>query len=332
MSGVMPMSESGVMPMSEPIWGWGMFFAIVLLLLALDLGVFNRKSRIVSARRSVVLTVFYMIMAMAFGAWVWQAFGHIKGREFLSGYLVEMTLSLDNIFVMSLIFIYFRIPREFQHRVLLWGILGAIVLRGLAIGAGTIIIAQFEWVLLLFAAFLIFTGIKMLMGDDEPEGDFSENRVLRLMQKFLPITPALHGNKFMVRLPSDAGMKRFFTPLFLALVLVECADIVFAVDSIPAIFSITTDPFIIYTSNIFAILGLRSMYFLLCAALYRFEYLKYAVSAILVFIGVQVLLEHLVRPDMVPPVLSFGVIIGLLAIGVLYSLLKTSRSDSQELS
>lgn len=312
--------------MNEPLWTWAVFFAVVMLLLALDLGVFHRKAKIITAKQSLRMTLMYLAIALGFGAWVWGNFGSEPGKEFLSGYFVEAMLAMDNIFVMSLIFAYFNIPREYQHRVLFWGILGAIILRGLAIGLGTVIITQFEWVLLLFAAFLIYTGIKMLVIDEDAQADFSGNRVLRFMQKFLPITTTLHENNFSVKLPHNGGMKRFFTPLFLALVLVECADIVFAVDSIPAIFSITTDPFIVYTSNIFAILGLRSMYFLLSAALYRFEYLKYAVSAILVFIGVKVLIEHTLATDVISPALSFAAIVGMLGAGIVYSLIKTSKT------
>ena len=315
--------------MSESLWVWAGFFVVVLSLLALDLGVFHRKSKIISAKQSLRMTLMYMSIALAFGAWVWADMGAIKGKEFLSGYFVEGMLAMDNIFVMSLIFTYFNIPREYQHRVLFWGILGAIILRGVAIGLGTVIITQFEWVLLIFAGFLIYTGVKMLLVDDDPDADFSKSRVLRFAQKFLPITPNLHENYFSVKLPDPENpgkIKRFFTPLFLALILVECADIVFAVDSIPAIFSITTDPFIVYTSNIFAILGLRSMYFLLSAALYRFQHLKYAVSSILVFIGVKVLLDHTIDEEIISPAISFAVIISMLLVGVLYSLAKTSKT------
>lgn len=315
--------------MSEPMWAWGIFFALLLSLLALDLGLFNRQSKIVSARKSLLLTSTYVLLSLSFGVWVWQQFGAEKGKEFLSGYMVEMMLSLDNIFVISLIFGYFKIPREYQHRVLFWGILGAIILRGLAIGVGVAVINQFEWVLLLFAAFLIYTGVKMLFVDDEAEADFSKSRILLLMQKWLPITTNLHENHFTIKRDKEGVLKRYFTPLFLALIMVECADIVFAVDSIPAIFSITTDPFIVYSSNIFAILGLRSMYFLLSAALYRFEYLKYAVSLILVFIGVKVFSGHLLEPDIISPLLSFGIIVGVLASGVVFSLVKTSGTPKE---
>lgn len=314
--------------MDKPEWMWISFFVVVLALLVLDLGVLNRKAKVVSARASLWLTLLYVSIALAYGGWIWVELGQIKGKEYLSGYVVEKMLAMDNIFVISLIFGYFAIPREYQHRVLFWGIIGAIVLRGIAISLGTVILEEFEWMLLIFAAFLIFTGIKMLILDDTPQTDFSNNRVLKFMQRFLPITPQLHENYFSVKLPdpkNPSKLKRFFTPLFLALVMVECADLIFAMDSIPAIFAITTDPYIVYTSNIFAILGLRAMYFLLSAAMHRFEYLKFSVSAILVFIGAKVLLEHWAGKDTISELASFGTIMGLLAMGVVYSLMKTSK-------
>lgn len=315
--------------MDKPEWMWISFFAVVLALLVIDLGVLNRKAKVVSVRASLWLTVLYVGFALLYGGWIWLELGQDQGKDYLSGYVVEKMLAMDNIFVMSLIFSYFAIPREYQHRVLFWGILGAIILRGIAISLGTVILEQFEWMLLIFAAFLIFTGVKMLLLDDEQDSDFSNNRVLKFMQRFLPITPQLHENYFSVKLPdpkNPAKLKRFFTPLFLALVLVECADIIFAMDSIPAIFAITTDPYLVYTSNIFAILGLRAMYFLLSAAMYRFEYLKFSVSAILVFIGAKVLLEHWIHEDVISELASFSTIMGLLAMGVFYSLIKTAKS------
>jgi tellurite resistance protein TerC len=302
--------------MQKPIWAWAVFFAIVLSLLILDLGVFHKKQRDIGVKESLVMSGFYITIAMLFGIWVWYA----------TGFLVEKSLSLDNIFVISLIFNYFNIPNRYQHRVLFWGILGVIILRAIMIGLGAQLVHRFEWILYVFAAFLILTGIKMFFASDD-NAEFKENFLLRFMRKHFSITQELHGQKFFVRLvdPVTSRKKLFMTPLFLALVLVEFADVVFAVDSIPAIFTITTDTYIVYTSNIFAILGLRALYFALAAILDKFHYLKYSLAAVLVFIGSKVFLTDFFGLTKFPPSVSLGVTFSLLLVGVVYSLYKTKE-------
>ena len=247
--------------LGKPGWVWALFVGLVLALLALDLGVLNRRAREIPVSQSLWMSAFYTAVACAFGAWVWWEMGRQSGVEYFTGFFIEKTLALDNVFVISLIFTYFAIPRHLQHRVLLWGILGVIVLRAVMIGLGAALVAEFAWVLYLFGAFLLATGVKMLVMGDAP-ASLEDNPVLRLLRRRFRITPTLHGERFVVRLPDPATGRPvlWLTPLMLALVLVEVADLVFAVDSVPAIFAITTDPYIVYTSNIFAILGLRALY------------------------------------------------------------------------
>lgn len=312
--------------MEEPMWMWAVFLAVVFFLLIFDLGVLHRKTKVIGVKESLRMTLYYIIMGLAFGAFVWIELGDAKGKLYLTGYLVEKSLSMDNLFVMSLIFTHLAIPKEYQHRVLFWGILGVIVLRGIMIGLGAAIVSQFEWVLLLFAAFLIFTGVKMLIMADDDDVDVSQSRLLKFLRRYLPITEELHGKKFVVSLPhaEDPNKKvRYYTPLFLALVLVELMDLVFAVDSIPAIFAITTDPFIVYTSNIFAILGLRAMYFAISEIIDRFHYVKYSLSLVLIFIGCKVFAPEIIGIEKVPASISLSVTVLLLGGGVLYSLMKT---------
>lgn len=303
--------------MGKPLWMWGLFIGLVLFLLVLDLGVFHRKTHEVGVRESLWMSGFYIAIALAFGSWVWHQMGAQAGMLYYTGFLIEKTLALDNIFVISLIFTYLAIPRLYQHRVLFWGILGVIVLRGIMIGAGAALVEQFSWVLYIFAVFLIFTGVKMLVIKEGPP-DMSANPLLALLRRHLRITPELHGEKFIVK---PAGDKRLWvTPLFVSLLLVEAADIVFAVDSVPAIFAITTDPYIIYTSNIFAILGLRALYFALAAILHRFSYLKPAMALILVFIGSKIFIADLLGLTKFPAAISLGVTVALLAGGIIASL------------
>jgi tellurite resistance protein TerC len=255
-------------------------------------------------------------------AWVWWYMGSQSGMDYYTGFLIEKSLSMDNVFVIALIFSFFAIPRQYQHRVLFWGILGVIVLRAIMIGLGATLVSQFSWVLYLFGAFLIFTGIKMwIIADHVP--DIAQNPLLKFLRRHMRVTDELRGNAFWVREPDPATGKiqHFFTPLFLALVLVEFVDLIFAVDSVPAIFAITTDPFIVYTSNIFAILGLRALYFALAAMIHRFKYLKYALALVLVFIGSKIFLVGIIGK--IPPAISLSVTLGLIAGGVLVSLWKT---------
>src|SRR5690554_6872078 len=265
---------------------------------------------------------------MLFGLWVWFDRGVASGLEFYTGFLIEQSLSMDNVFVMAMILGFFGIPRLYQHRVLFWGILGVIVLRAIMIGLGAALVQEFEWILYIFGVFLLFSGVKMFFSKDQEEHqDFSQNPVVRFIRKRFRVTDELHGSHFFVRLPDRTGkVVLFATPLFLALVLIELADLVFAVDSVPAIFAITQDPFIVYTSNIFAILGLRSLYFALAALMHRFVYLKYALALVLIFIGGKIFAHGFIGK--VPALLSLSVTIGLLAGGVILSLLKTRNQPA----
>lgn len=306
-------------------WLWLSFVGIVTALLAFDLGVLHRDDHEIGVRESLLLSAGYIGVALLFGAWVWWHLGSERGTEYYTGFLIEKSLSMDNVFVIALIFTYFAIPRQYQHRVLFWGILGVIVLRAIMIGLGAALVSQFSWILYVFGLFLVITGIKMwILADHMP--DIAGNPLLKLLRRHMRVTPELAGNAFFVQRPDPASgrLVRWVTPLFLALCLVEFVDLVFAVDSVPAIFAITTDPFIVYTSNIFAILGLRALYFALAAMIHRFKYLKYALALVLVFIGSKIFLVGLIGK--VPPVISLSVTFGLIAGGVLVSLWKT-RAD-----
>lgn len=310
-----------------PAYFWVTFLTVVVTLLALDLGVLHRGQREISARESFLLYGGYVAVAFCFGAWVWWTRGAQSGLEFYTGYIIEQSLAMDNIFVIASIFGYLAIPRAYQHRVLFWGILGAIVMRALMIGLGATLVIQFNWILYLFGAFLVFTGLKMFKAGED-KGDFENNALLRYLQRHFPITKELHGQAFTVRKahPVTGKLVTWLTPLAVALVLVEFVDLIFAVDSVPAIFAVTLDPFIVYTSNIFAILGLRSLYFALAAAMHRFGYLKYALATILVLVGIKIFLVPLgIKVD---TLLSLAVTISILAAGILYSLWKTRQENA----
>ncbi|MDX9689348.1 MAG: TerC family protein [Proteobacteria bacterium] len=313
--------------MSKPIWMWFVFAFLILGLLILDLGVMHRKEHEVQFKESLILCTFYTSIALLFGGWIWYELGAGKFAEYLTGYIVEETLSIDNVFVIALLFSFFHIPRLYQHRVLFWGILGAIVMRGIMITVGAALVHQFEWVLHLFAAFLVLTGIKMLISSDKP-ADLGENAALKFIRNHFRITDGLRGNHFFVKEPSRKKGKKvwWMTPLFVCLIMIELADVVFAVDSVPAIFMITTDPFIVYTSNIFAIMGLRSLYFVLAAVIQRFHYLKYALSVVLIFIGSKSFIAYLAGWEKFPIALSLGITFGILGSGIAFSLWKTKKS------
>ncbi|WP_425403094.1 TerC family protein [Hwanghaeella sp.] len=315
--------------LGKPMWTWAFFLAVVLVLLVFDLGVLHRKSHEIGVRESLLLSAFYISVGLLFAVWVWHFMGEPAAILYLTGFVVEKSLALDNIFVIAMIFGHFGVPRAYQHRVLVYGILGVILLRGIMIGVGAAVVARFEWVLLIFAAFLIFTGIKMLR-DGDAEYDVGRNPVLRFMRNHCRVTDGLHGERFFVRLPLGPNGRSalFVTPLLLALVTVEVADVIFAVDSIPAIFAITTDPYIVYTSNIFAILGLRALYFALSAMMHRFVHLKTAVSLVLVFIGVKVIAAELLGIEKVPASVSLGVTATLLIGGLALSLWQTRRTSN----
>jgi tellurite resistance protein TerC len=308
--------------LGQAVWLWASFALIVTLLLALDLGVLHREARDIGVRESLLLSAGYIGMGLLFGLGVWWALGERAATDYITGYLIEKSLSMDNVFVIALIFSFLAIPREYQHRVLFWGILGVIVLRALMIGLGAALMHQFSWILYVFGLFLVITGIKMWRAAEHVP-DIASNPVLLFLRRHLRVTPQLEGNAFFVRRPDPVTGQsvRWVTPLFLALCLVEAVDLVFAVDSVPAIFAITDDPYIVYTSNIFAILGLRALYFALAAMIHRFKYLKYALALVLVFIGSKIFLVGIVGK--LPASVSLGVTLGLIVGGVVYSMWKT---------
>ena len=313
--------------LGQPASLWLVFLTVVVTLLVLDLGVLNKKDHVIGTQESLKLAGIYVSIALLFGCWVWFRLGADDGMDFFTAYLIEQSLSIDNLFVISLIFTYYGVPREYQHRVLFWGIVGVIVMRGLMIGVGAALVHNFEWVLLIFAAFLIFTGIKMILAKDEEEESIEESRFVKFLQKHLRVTRFLHGHKFFVREKSIDNVKGGLcaTPLFLALVTVEVADLIFAVDSVPAVLAITTNTFVVYTSNIFAVVGLRAMYFAIAAIIHRFVYMKYSLAIILVFIGAKAFYGHYV--DKVPAVISLSITLSLLAGGILVSMWKTAQED-----
>lgn len=316
--------------MGKPTWMWLLFIAIVIALLVIDLGILHRKSKPIGVSESLWMSTFYIAIALLFGVWVWYSIGAQSATEYVTGFLVEKTLAMDNVFIISLIFTYFAVPAAYQHRVLFWGILGVIVLRAIMIGLGATLVAEFSWILYIFAVFLIATGVKMLIiGDKLP--DIENNPILKLMRRTMRITPALHGEKFLIRKPhpTTGRMVIWATPLFVALIMVEIVDLIFAVDSVPAIFAITTDPFVVYTSNIFAILGLRALYFALAAIIDRFAYLKQALALVLIFIGSKIFLADLAGWDKFPASISLTVTLGLIGGGVLYSLYRTRHEQPQ---
>ena len=321
--------------LGKPLWMWLGFLGIVAVLLALDLGVLHRKQHEIEVRESLVLSGFYIALGLAFGGWVWWAMGPTAAKEYVTGFVVEKSLAMDNVFVIAMIFSYFAIPRLYQHRVLFWGILGVIVLRGIMIGLGATLVSEFAWVLYIFAAFLVFTGVKMWLMADK-EYDVGTSPVLRWVRRHFNVTDELHGERFWVKRsdPRTGRLAWYMTPLMLALLMVEIVDVVFAVDSVPAIFAITTDPFLVYTSNIFAILGLRALYFALAAMVHRFHYLKYALSVLLVFIGSKIFVADLAGFDggKFPPNWSLAITFAILAAGIVYSLWKTGESQTKPTS
>ncbi|MCQ0988947.1 TerC family protein [Jiella marina] len=317
--------------LGTPLWMWLVFFALVVALLAFDLGVLNKEDHEIEVAESLKLSGFYIGLGLLFGVAVWWLKGGEPAINYFTGFVVEKALAMDNVFVIAMIFSYFAVPRMYQHRVLFWGILGVIVLRAIMIGFGTALVTNFSWVLYVFAVFLIATGVKMLVVGDQ-EKPLSENILVRFMRRHLNVTDEHHGERFFIRQPhpKTGRLTLFVTPLFMALVMIEIADVIFAVDSVPAIFAITTDPFIVYTSNIFAILGLRVLYFALAAMIHRFEYLKVALSFVLIFIGAKIFAADLFGLDKIPPLVSLGVTFAILAGGVVYSLWKTSGEKLEE--
>lgn len=305
---------------------WLVFFAIIAALLAFDLGVLHRGDREIGITESLLLSGGYIGVALLFGAGIGWHLGAGSAMAYLTGFMIEKSLSMDNVFVIALVFGFFSIPRQYQHRVLFWGVFGAMAMRAVMIGLGATLVTRFGWVMYLFGAFLVATGVKMWITADRVP-DLANNRLLNLLRKRLRVTHALEGNAFFAQRldPATGELARWATPLFLALCLIEFVDLMFAVDSVPAIFAITTDPFIVYTSNIFAIVGLRALYFALAAMIHRFKYLKYALALVLAFIGAKILLAGVGAK--MPAEVSLSVTFALIAGGVLVSLCKT-RGES----
>lgn len=304
-----------------PTFWWLAFNGFVVLMLALDLGVFHRKAHVVKLKEALGWSAAWIILALMFNAWIYQAMGPGKGTEFLTGYLIEKSLSVDNVFVFAVLFSFFAVPEQLQHKVLFWGIFGALLMRAVMIFAGAALITNFNWIIYLFAALLVLTGIKMLFGkhhDIDPE----KNVAVRLLRKLMPVTKDYREGRFFVK----EGGRLAATPLFAALLCIEMSDLIFAVDSIPAIFAITQDTFIIYTSNVFAILGLRALYFALSGILPYFQFLKYGLGAILCFVGVKMSLAH--SPWKIDTMVSLGVVAGILVLSMAASVIcRPARSS-----
>ena len=306
--------------MEISLWFWVGFNVVVLAMLALDLGVFHRKAHEVTLREAGTWSAVWVALALLFNLWLYLAWGAEPALQFLTGWLIEKSLSVDNIFVFAMLFTYFAVPAQYQHRVLFWGILGALVMRGVFIAAGAYVLEQFHWVIYVFGGLLVLTGIKMAL---RVEGyDPERNVVLRLVRRFLPVTTEYHGQRFWVR---QAG-RWVATPLFVVLLMVEMTDLIFALDSIPAIFAVTQEPFLVYTANVFAILGLRSMYFLLAGVIHRFVYLKYGLALVLVFVGTKMMLLDVVK---VPIGLSLAAVGSVIALSIALSLLRRPEPPSQ---
>jgi len=301
--------------MTTTTWLWIGFNAFVLAMLAIDLGLFHRKSHTVGVKEALGWTAAWIALALAFNLGVWHFAGGVKALEFFTGYVIEYSLSADNVFVFALLFSYFAVPAHYQHKVLFWGILGALVMRLGMIVLGAALIAKFAWIIYVFGAFLVVTGIRMLLKSDE-EIHPERNLLVRLFKRFFPVAPGFRGDRFFVR---ENGVL-MPTPLFVVLLMVEFTDVIFAVDSIPAIFAVTTDSFIVYTSNVFAILGLRSLYFALAGVMDKFHYLKTGLGVVLSFVGVKMLLAHTAYK--IDTLVSLGVIVAILATAVAASLLR----------
>jgi len=302
---------------------WIGFTVFVLGMLAIDLGVFHRKARDVRFKEAIGWTVVWVGLAAIFNFGIWYYFGHQKALEFLTGYLIEEALSVDNVFVFLIIFSFFRVPKQYQHKVLFWGVVGAQVMRAIFIFAGAAMIQRFHWVIYVFGALLVVTGFKLLFqkeGDIHPE----RNIIYRLARKIFPTVSDYRGHNFFVR---ESG-KIFVTPLFLVLVTVEATDLLFAVDSIPAIFAVTTDPFIVYTSNVFAILGLRSLFFVISGVMDKFHYLKIGLALVLIFVGVKMLIVEFYK---IPILVSLAVVVGLLGLSIVASMIRSSKLKPHDL-
>jgi tellurite resistance protein TerC len=335
--------------MDATVWAWGGFIAFITFMLALDLGVLNRRVHVVTIREAMLFTSVCVVLALVFSGFLYFAYdrhvanlglvvdaidgvrndGRLAWVKFVTGYLIELSLSADNVFVMAMLFSFLRVPQQFQHRVLFWGILGALVMRGIMIVAGASLVGRYHWVLYLFGAFLIYTAVRLFIARD-PSGNEvpTEPAALRLIRRWVPVTTMYHGSKFAVRLDG----RWFLTPLAVALVFIETTDLVFAVDSIPAIFAITADPFIIFTSNVFAILGLRSLYFALAGAIDKFRYLRASLAVILAVVGVKMLAADVLK-HWVGPAANFyllGLVAAILSVGIIASIANPAQAEAAD--
>ncbi len=300
--------------MEITIYHWIIFLVFLVLMLVIDLGVFNKKSHAVSNKEALIWSAVWIILALIFNAGVYWLYGHGKALEFLTGYLLEKSLSVDNLFIFVVLFGYFNVPKEYQHKVLYWGIVGAIIMRGILIVIGTALIVKFHWIIYIFGGFLVITGIKMAFSDDE-KVEPDKNPVVKLFKKFFPVKAEFVKDKFFIK----ENLKLFATPLFIVLIIVESTDLIFAFDSIPAILAITHDPFIVFTSNAFAILGLRALYFVFANFVDKFRFLKYGLAVVLVYIGIKMLISGFYQ---IPTLFSLTFLVVVLAISVLASVIK----------
>lgn len=317
--------------LGQESWLWILFLSVVFVLLFVDLFILNKKDHVIELKESLRLTGIYLSLGLLFGLWVFYQNGADKAADYYTVWLLEQSLSLDNLFVMSVIFASFQVPRQYQHRVLFWGIIGVIVLRGIMIGAGAVLVNEYKEVLLFFAVILIITGIKMMFINSDEKEDYTQKPYVKWLARHMRIDSHLHGNKFFVRLPDHKTPSKsllYATPLFLCLCTIELTDLMFAFDSVPAALAVTTDPYIVYTANIFAILGLRAMFFAMEHVLHRFEYLKYSLSIVLIFIGVKVFYNFFIGH--IPAVVSLGITLGVLALGVVVSMIKTRDDPDTE--
>ena len=300
-------------------WHWVSFILVIIFFLALDLGVFHREAHVVKFKEALCWTTVWFTMAMIFAWTLVPVRGRSEAIDFLQGYLIELSLSMDNVFVIALIFQYFKVPAQYQHRVLFWGILGALIMRGLMIWLGTELINTWHWTLYLFGAFLVITAVKMLAAGDDNDVDPEHNPVLKLARRFFPVTPDFDEQKFITRRHG----RRALTPLAMVLLMVETTDLIFALDSIPAIFGVTTVPFIVFTSNVFAILGLRSLYFVLAGAIAYFKYLKVGLAVVLAFIGLKMLFASVVK---MPNTVSLGIVAAIIVSSIIWSVIVGRRA------
>lgn len=311
--------------MGVSIYFWIGFHVFILSMLALDLGVFNKRAHKIAVKEALTWSALWITLALLFNIFVYFEFGRTKALEFLTGYVIEYSLSVDNIFVFILIFSYFSVKAQYQHKILFWGILGALIMRGLFIFAGVSLINKFHWIVLIFGGFLVFSGIRMLFQKETNEVSPEKNPLVRVFRKYFPVTETLHGSKLLIR----QNKKLFATPLFLVLLVIESSDLIFAVDSIPAILAISKDIFIVYTSNIFAILGLRSLYFAVSGIMGFFRFLKVGLALVLSFVGLKMLASFFKFE--IPIILSLGIIISILLISILASVLIKEKEPFKDL-